>query len=85
MGGCFIGVDDMSCVGVNVSGLRAAFFRSGSKHLSVVIHSVRSEYVRGVHEILDSLVEDVERLSLVSQFSLVGRFFCVRVHGFEVL
>jgi hypothetical protein len=84
MGGCFIGVDDMSCVRVNVSGLRAAFFRPGGEYVDVVIHSV-CEYVRGVHEILDSLVEDVERLSLVSQVSLVGRLFCVHVCGFEVL
>jgi hypothetical protein len=82
MGSCFVRIDDVSCVGVDVSSLCVAFFCPGGEHVEGISDSIRG-YARGIHEALNPLVEDVQRLSLVSHVSIVQRFFGIDLCRFE--
>jgi hypothetical protein len=54
----FVGIENVSCGGVNVSGLGAAFFCPSGEHVWDVVCSFHG-CAWGVHEILDSLIKDV--------------------------
>jgi hypothetical protein len=84
MGSRFIRVNDMSCVRVNVSGLGVAFFCPGGEYMEGVVRSFRGR-AWGIHEILDSLIKNMQRLSLVSHVSFVWCLFGVSVRWFEGL
>jgi hypothetical protein len=78
MGGCCIGVKDVSSVGVDVGGLCVAFFRSGGKDVEGVSNSVCE---------VDSapLIEDVQGLSLVPHTLIFRCLFIVNLYWFRSL